>query len=110
MDAIGPVNAPTAFDACAYERFRPWPSAGVTRDVDAGRTYDLDPANRAAGADHGKQEMVMAPRPLADCVELKGIGLIGSDPDTTAESHEAFAEEICPGATVRSLIFELQAL
>ena len=50
MDAIGPVCAPTAFDACAYERFRPWPLAGITRDADAGRTYDLDPANQTAGA------------------------------------------------------------
>jgi hypothetical protein len=110
MDAVGAVYAPTAFDAWAYERFRPWPPVGGTRDPDAGRTFDLDPANRTTGADHGKQEMVMALMPLTSCLELKGIGLIGSDPDATAESFEAFADEICSGTTVRSLMLKLQAL
>jgi hypothetical protein len=110
MDSIGLVCAPTAFDALGYSRFRSWPPPGGKKDSDAGRTYDLDAARRTAGVDHGRREMVLAPRPLAMCEDIIGIGAVGTNPDTSVESHMVFADEVCPGKSVRRLIAELRAI
>lgn len=102
------ARVPTAFDAAGSPRFRPWPSPGSTRDTSAGRTYDLDPAERKkTGVNHGRPEMVLAPRPLATCSDLRGLGYISINTDKSVESFVAYASEICLD-TSRSLIKKLQ--
>jgi hypothetical protein len=104
------ARVPTAFDAAGYPRFRPWPSAGSTRDSAAGRTYDLDPVEREkAGVNHGRPEMVLPPKPLASCSDFRGLGYISKDADSSVESFVAYASEICL-ETTRSLIERLQAV
>lgn len=104
------VKAPTAFDAGGYARFRSWPGNRPATDADAGRTYDLDPVRRGGSADHGRAEMVVAPRALMDCSELVGIGYIGSDADDSAQGHSAFADDVCGSMGIADLLKRLRAL
>ncbi|MBX9792484.1 MAG: hypothetical protein K2Y37_26585 [Pirellulales bacterium] len=111
LASLGSVHAPTAFDADGYARFRPWPGPPAAIFADVGRTYELDDAERnRAGAQHGRQEMVMKPRPLADCSRLLPLGHIGWDADDSPESFEAYADEVDSSVTIRELVAELDRI
>jgi hypothetical protein len=111
MSAIAPLQAPTAFDAGGYPRFRPWPHRASSTSPDTGRTYELDSAvRRSDGATHGRQELVIKPHPLDRCEQFLPLGHIGWDADDTPDSAEDYADEVAPRTSVRQLIAQLDAL
>lgn len=111
MKSIAPLRAPTVFDAVGYPRFRPWPPASVTIDPDAGRTYELDPVERArSSASYGRREMVRTARDFIHCTSLVPLGQIGSDADDSPESFEAYADAVEAGSTVVELCAELESI
>jgi hypothetical protein len=111
MSAIAPLQAPTAFDAGGYARFRPWPHRRTSTSPDTGRTYELDSIiRRSDGLSHGRQELVVRPHPLDQCKQFLPIGHIGWNADDSTDSSEEYAEEVAPRTSVRALVAQLDAL
>lgn len=111
MSSVAPLQAPTAFDAGGYARFRPWPHRAASTSPDTGRTYELDSAIRLSdGAAHGRQEMVIRPHPLDRCEQFIPLGHVGWDADDSADATEAYADEVVPRTSVRALVASLEAL
>ncbi len=103
--------APTVFDACDYERYRHWPILTHRPDENMGRSYELDPDERAFSAAYGFQEFVTGSMGIDQIQEIVYLGKVGktkADEANMADAmHYAYVDDVVCEMPLHALVNNL---